>query len=219
MAGNASTTACLDASGAQILLMCFAARPHIIDAGMVTIPYEMTTTVMFPQICCPFCFRGSPGGVLTGQAMHLFKHKPLQSPCICKTVTSGSFTVYNRACLCFFQKWLRDGGRGHFRKWPPPEAPIFHFLTDGREKGRIRHFLRKKRKNPSFSLRDCEIRFFCLHFCVHLCPFLCVCVCECRDFSWISAFAFMKVTPAVFVEPQETSASKHKGALTRARSL
>ena len=43
-----------------------------------------------------------------------------------------------------------------------PEAPIFHFLTDGKEKGRIRHF-REKVKNPSFSLRDGTIRFFCLH--------------------------------------------------------
>ena len=145
-----SMPGCLGCPDTLDVLCC----PHIIDAGMVTIPFEKTTTVIFPEVCCPFCFRGSPGGVLTGQAMLLFKHKPLQSPCICKTVPSGRY----------------------FRKWPPPETPIFHFLTDGREKGRIRHFLRKKRKNPSFSLRDCEIRFFCLHFRVHLCPFLCVCV-------------------------------------------
>ena len=34
-----------------------------------------------------------------------------------------------------------------------PEAPICNFLTEGRDKGRIRHFLRTKEESVVFSLR------------------------------------------------------------------
>ena len=56
-----------------------------------------------------------------------------------------------------------------------PEAPICHFFDGGHGKGRIRHFLRKKGKNSSFSsFLEGKIRFFRLH----MCPYFSVSVCR-----------------------------------------
>ena len=81
--------------------------------------------------------------------------------------------------------------------------------------------MRKKGRNRRFLFERVKFVFFFVFRCVHLCPFLCVCV---------NVVTFLNLcicvleshslpTKTTIFAAQETSASKHEGAPTRARSL
>ena len=82
-----------------------------------------------------------------------------------------------------------------------PEVPIFHFLTDGREKGRIRHFCKKKGRIRRFLFERGNIRFFpssCVSIFVCFCVYVNVMTC-----LYVNVMTFFSDQTTVLVEPHQ----------------
>ena len=90
--------------------------------------------------------------------------------------------------------WRRCSSKTSSRRYP--EAPTFHFLTDGRGKGQKSVIFSKKGRIRRFLFERVKSAFLSVFTCVHICLFLCVCecddlcVCE-RDQFFSRAFAFV----------------------------